>query len=148
MAPKLVVPGGHEVHWAPFEVTEPSTGGPGTSTAANGPATSSSTSSQAKPATGTTPSKSAAALSAAKATPGKRSFTVQVGLRQAATVRVTVTRKGAKKALGTLTYKAKAGNSSHKITTVGGKRLTAGSYKVLIKVGPTARTLIVRVSAA
>jgi hypothetical protein len=71
-----------------------------------------------------------------------------VGLRQAATVRVTVTRKGAKKPLGKLTYKAKKGNSQHKVAAVGGKRLTPGTYKVAVTVGPTTKKLTVRVLGA
>ena len=66
-------------------------------------------------------------------------------LSRAATVRITVTRKGAKKPLGTLTYKAKKGDFRRTITTVGGKRLRPGTYKVVIKVGATTKALVVRV---
>jgi hypothetical protein len=150
LAPKLVVPGGREVHWASFDLPEPSTGGPAGPSPTGGSATGSPKSGSAqKPSSARPSSKSSAAvLTAATAVPGKRSFTVQVGLRQAATVRVTVTRKGSKKALGTLTYKAKKGNSQHKITSVRGKRLSPGTYKVAITVGSTTKKLTVRVLGA
>ena len=146
LSPRLVVPGGRDVRWAPFEVTQPSTGGPGTPPPATpAPPTAAPT----KPSSGGGSGKpSGSALETAKAIPGKGSFTVQVGLRQAATVRVTVTRKGAKKALGTLTYKAKAGTFKRKITTVGGKRLSPGTYTVVIAVGSTTKKLTVTINRA
>jgi len=150
LAPKLAVPGGREAHWASFDLAEPSTGGPAGPSPSGGSGTQPSTGgSTTKRPAGNPPSKSSAtALTAAKAIPGKRSFTVQVGLRQAATVRVTVTRKGTKKPLGTFTYKAKKGTSQHKITTVRGKRLSPGAYKVAITVGSTTKKLTVRVLGA
>jgi hypothetical protein len=146
LAPKLVVPGGREVHWAPFEVTAPPAGGstPPPST----PSTNGSTTGAAapKPPSGRTPAKpSPPTFSAAKATAEKRAFTIEVTLRQGSTVRVTVTRKGAKKALGKVTYTAKAGKSKRKIAVVGGKRLAPGTYKIALKVGSTTKTLTVRV---
>lgn len=145
LQPKLVVPGGREVHWAPFEVTAPATGG-GTTTTPSAPSGGGATGGGATKPTGTTPKKpSAPTLSAAKATAEKGAFTLEVTLRQASTVRVTVTRKGAKKALGSVTYKAKAGKSKRKIVSVGGKKLTPGSYKLAIKVGSTTKGLAVQV---
>ncbi len=145
LAPRLVVPGGREVHWAPFDLTDPpaSGGAPAAPATAALPAGGSA----AKPAPGGGTTKPAApAFSAAKVVPGKRAFTVQAKLSQAVTVRITVTRKGAKKPLGTLTYKAKKGNFSRTVTTVGGQRLRPGRYAVAIKVGATKKTLTVRVS--
>jgi len=127
LQPKLVVPGGSDVHWAPFDVTQPPAPGP-TST----------------PSQGTKP-RPAPAFSGAKVIAAKRGFKVQLQLPQAATVRITVTRKGAKKALGTLTYKAKKGSFKRTVTKVGGKRLRPGPYKVAIKVGSTTKTLPVQV---
>jgi hypothetical protein len=138
LSPTLVVPGGREVHWGSFEVTAPAApGGPATVAPAGGSTT--------KPGGGGT-KPSAPAFSAAKVVSGKRAFTVQAQLSQAATVRITVTRKGAKKPLGTVTYKAKKGNFSRTVTTVGGQRLRPGRYAVAIKVGATQKTLTVRVS--
>ena len=146
LSPRLVVPGGREVRWAPFEVTQPSTGSPATPAPATPAPT---TAAPTKPSSGGGSGKpSGSALETAKAIPGKGSFTVQVGLRQAATVRVTVTRKGAKKALGTLTYKAKAGTFKRKITTVGGKRLSPGTYTVVVAVGSTTKKLTVTIARA
>jgi hypothetical protein len=141
LAPKLVVPGGNEVHWAPFDLTQPpAPGGGGTTTP---PATTTPT-----PGGGTnttTKPKTAAAFSAAKAIAAKRAFTLRLTLPKAATVRVTITRKGAKKALGTLTYKAKKGAFSRKITKVRGHRLSRGTYKIAIQAGTTKKTLTVSV---
>jgi hypothetical protein len=61
-------------------------------------------------------------------------------------VQITVTRKGAKKPLGTVTFKAKKGNFSRTVATVGWQRLRPGRYVVAIKVGATKKTLTVRVS--
>lgn len=97
------------------------------------------------PAGQTPPSVPAPAFSAAKATAAKGAFTVRMTLSQAASVRITVTRKGAKKALGTVTFKAKKGDFRRTITAVGGKRLRPGTYNVVIKVGATTKALVVRV---
>ena len=138
LSPALAVPGGREVHWAPFDLAPPSGGDP-----AKPPAT---TAPPVKSPSGHTPTGSSApAFSAAKATAAKGAFTVRMTLAQAASVHITVTRKGAKKALGTLTYKAKKGNFQRSITKVGGKRLGPGTYKVVIKVGSTTKTLSARV---
>jgi|GEM_PF-3193167 len=147
LAPKLVVPGGSDVHWAPFDVTQPSDGGGATtSPPGGGGATKPRDGGATKPRGGPGKSPSAPAFSGAKVLPAKHAFTVQLKLPRAATVHVTVTRKGAKKALGTLTYKAKKGTFKRRIAKVGGKRLRPGSYKVAIRVGPTTKTLTVRVS--
>lgn len=146
LQPKLVVPGGRSVHWASFEVTAPSTGGG--STPAPTPSTPSGGSTgggTTKPSGGTQKKPSAPTLSAAKATAEKGAFTLEVTLRQASTVRVSVTRKGAKKPLGSVTYKAKAGKSKRKIASVGGKKLAPGSYKLGVKVGSTTKALTVQV---
>jgi hypothetical protein len=137
LSPTLVVPGGREVHWASFDVTAPPAAAPPTPP----PATT-------KPATGGKGKSAAPTFSAAKAIAGKRAFTVQLKLRQAATVRITVTPKGAKKPLGSVTYKAKAGNFSRTVKAIGGKRLRPGRYLVGIKAGATTKTLTVRVAAA
>jgi hypothetical protein len=124
LRPKLVVPGGSDVHWASFDVAQPSGGGP----SGGGPSPT------AKPA-----------FTAAKVVGGKRALTVRLTLRKAATVTITVTRRGARKALGSLRYKAKKGTFRHTVTKVRGKRLKRGTYKVAIKAGATAKTLTARV---
>jgi len=149
LAPRLVVPGGSDVHWAPFDLAQPSAGGGATPGSSGGEPTT-------KPAGGATtkprgdgagkPS-STPAFSGATVTAAKHAFTLRLKLPRAATVRVTVTRKGAKKALGTLAYKAKKGTFKHTIAKVGGQRLRPGTYKVLIKVGSTTKSLTVRVPA-
>lgn len=63
-------------------------------------------------------------------------------------MRITVTRKGAKKPLGSVTYKGKVGNFSRTVKAIGGKRLGPGRYVVAIKAGATTKTLTVRVAAA
>ncbi|MBS1676047.1 MAG: hypothetical protein JST08_01555 [Actinobacteria bacterium] len=144
LSPQLVIPGGREAHWAPFEVTQPSGGG---STSPPGGSPTASGGSTAKPRGGGSkegPS-SAPTISSAKASATRGAFTIQLKLRQAATVRITVTRKGAKKPLGTLTYKAPKGTFSRKITKVGGKPLRPGPYTVVIKAGSTTKSLAVRV---
>jgi hypothetical protein len=150
LQPRLVVPGGREVQWAPFEVTAPPTGGggaPGGSAPPGGGGGGGSTGGgSTDPSSGKAPTKQpAAALVAAKASAERSAFTLEVTLREPAAVRVTVTRKGAKKALGTLTFKAKAGKFKRRIAKVGGKRLAPGPYAVAVKVGPTTKTLSVRV---
>jgi hypothetical protein len=140
LSPTLAVPGGRQVHWASFDVAAPAGGEPAAPPATSAPIT--------KPPAGRTPSSpTAPAFSAAKASAAKGAFTVRMTLSQAATVRITVTRKGAKKALGTLTYKAKKGNFQRTITKVGGKRLRPGTYNVVIKIGATTKALVVRVLA-
>jgi hypothetical protein len=138
LSPRLVVPGGREVHWASFDVTAPPAAVPPT------PPPAATT----KPSTGGKGKSTAPTFSAAKAIAGKGAFTVQLKLRQAATVRITVTPKGAKKPLGTVTYKAKAGNFSRTVKAIRGKPLRPGRYAVAIKVGATTKTLTVRVAAA
>ncbi len=92
------------------------------------------------------PAKPAAAFSAVKATAAKRAFTLRLTLRKAATVRIVVARRGARRALGTLTFKARRkGAFTRRIAVVGGRRLRPGSYTVAITVGPTRKTLTVRV---
>ncbi|MBS1893495.1 MAG: hypothetical protein JST59_19515 [Actinobacteria bacterium] len=102
LQPKLVVPGGRSVHWASFEVTAPATGGGSTPAPAPSTPAGGSTGGTTKPTGGTSKKPSAPTLSAAKATAEKGAFTLEVTLGQASTVRVTVTRKGAKKALGSV----------------------------------------------
>ncbi len=126
LSPALVVPGGREVRWAPFDVTAAPP--PGGSTTTPPPGSSTPT----PPAGGTTtgrpaagaPAKPAAAFSAARAAAARRAFTLRLTLRKAATVRVVVTRKGSRKALGTLTFKARRkGAFARRIAVVGGRRL-------------------------
>lgn len=126
LAPRLVVPGGRDVQWASFDVAAPPSGG--------GP-----------PAQGGRPGGSKPPFSAAKASGEKRAFTIQATLSKAATVHLTVTRKGAKKALGTLTYKAKQGKFKRRVTKVAGKPLRPGKYKLVLKVGKASKQLSVRV---
>jgi len=142
LSPTLVVPGGREVHWSSSDLTEPAP--PAGAGVVTTPPAGGSTK---KPGTGGggTTNPSAPAFSAAKVLPGKRAFTVQAKLSRAATVKITVTPKGAKKPLGTVTYKAKKGNFSRTVTAVGGKRLRPGKYVVAIKVGATQKTLAVQV---
>lgn len=144
LSPRLVVPGGREVHWGPFEVTEPAAAGGGGSSTPPAPGGSTTK----PPSAGGQGKSTVPAFSAAKVVPGKGAFTVQAKLSQAATVQITVTRKGARKPLGTVTFKAKKGNFSRSVTAVGGHRLQPGRYLVAIKVGATKKTLTVRVAAA
>lgn len=81
----------------------------------------------------------------AKVSGARRTFTLRLELRKAATVSVTVTRRGARKALGRLSYKAKAGRFSRTIRTVRGKRLRRGTYVVVVKVGARSQKLTVKV---
>lgn len=149
LSPQLVVPGGREAHWATFDLADPApptTNAPTAPPSAPGATTSGATT---KPAGGGGTAKtSAPAFSAAKLIPGKRAFTVQAKLPEPATVRITVTRKGAKKPLGTVTFKAKKGTFSRTITTVGGGRLRPGRYVVAIAAGATKKTLTVQVSGS
>lgn len=146
LQPQLAVPGGTDVHWAPFDVTPPSGGGGGG--AATPPPSPSPGGGTTKPPAGggsTTDPKPAPAFSAAKITGAKHAFSLRLTLAKATTVRVTVTRRGARKALGTLTYKAKKGSFTRKIAKVRGKRLRRGTYKVVVQAGATKKTLTVRV---
>lgn len=87
----------------------------------------------------------APALQGASATGGKKRLSVVLTLRRASTVTVTVTRVGARKALGRVTIKAKAGKTTRVLRKVGKKALKAGRYRVTVKVGTTSRTFTVRV---
>lgn len=136
LSPRLVVPGGREVHWASFDVTAPPAAV--TPPPPPPPATTKSSAGKGKSAAPT--------FSGAKTIAGRGSFTVQMKLRQAVSVRITVTRKGAKKPLGTVTYKAKAGSFSRTVKKLGGKPLRPGRYVVAIKAGATTKTLAVVVS--
>lgn len=127
LQPRLVLPGAI-ASWAPFDVTTHAGTGPPAGGGGGGGAT-----------------KPAPAFSAAKAVAAARGFRLQLTLAKAATVSVTVTRRGAKKALGTLRYKARKGTFRRTITTVRGKRLKRGSYRVVVQVGKTRKTLSVRV---
>lgn len=148
LSPVLAVPGGREVRWAPFDVTAPPPpGGPGTTPPPGGSKT-------IPPAGGTTaprpaagaPAKPAAAFTAAKAVAARRAFTLRLTLRQAATVRVAIARKGSRKVLGRLTFKVgRKGAFARRIAVVGGRRLRPGAYTVAITVGATRKTVGVRV---
>lgn len=142
LQPALVVPGGSDVHWASFDVTPPSGGGGTTTTT---PAPGGGTTAPPPGGGTTTKPKPTPAFSAAKAIAAQRAFTLRLTLAKAATVRVTVTRRGAKKALGTVTYKAKKGAFARKIAKVRGTRLKRGTYTVVVAVGATKKTLTVRV---
>jgi Ca2+-binding RTX toxin-like protein len=91
------------------------------------------------------PRVAAVKLSLAKATAGRRRFTVAFTLDRAATVTVTVTRKGARKALGSVSFRGRAGRNTRIVKKVRGRALARGTYKLSVKVGRTARTLTVRV---
>lgn len=106
----------------------------------------------AGPAPGTTPApaippKAAtpATLQKASATGGRKRLTVALTLRRAATVTVTVTRVGARKALGKVTIKAKAGKTTRVLRKVGKSTLRPGRYRVVVRVGTTTRTFTIRV---
>ncbi|MEV4422729.1 calcium-binding protein [Patulibacter sp. NPDC049589] len=86
-----------------------------------------------------------AAFTGAKAVAGRRRFSLSLTLRAAAKVTVTVTRKGARKALGKVTFKAKKGKVKRGFSKIGRKRLTRGTYRVVVRVGKTSRTLTVKV---
>ena len=128
LQPRLVVPGGSDVHWAGFDVTTQS--GP------TGPAT---------PTPGAKP-KPAPALALAKALPAAKAFVLRLTFRRPALVSVTVTRRGAKKPLGTFTYIVKKkGMNNRRITKVRGKALKRGVYRVVVKVGAAKKVLTVSV---
>ncbi|HWK29363.1 MAG TPA: hypothetical protein VNS09_22560 [Solirubrobacter sp.] len=137
LQPKLVVPGGTEPRWAAFDVTAPAPptdpGGGGT------PPGGGAAPPPPKPSAGP------AAFTSARAAAARRAFTLSLKLPKAAKVTVTVYRKGAKKALGKLTYKAGKGTFKRRITNVGGHRLKQGAYRVVVAVGATTKTLSVSV---
>jgi Ca2+-binding RTX toxin-like protein len=87
----------------------------------------------------------ASPLQKASATGGRKRMTLALTLRRAGTVTVTITKVGAKKALGKITIKAKAGRTTRTIRKVGRKTLKAGRYKVTVKVGTTTKVFTVRV---
>lgn len=144
LQPKLAVPGGNDVHWAPFDVTPPSGGGGGGATTPPPSPGSGTTTPPAGGGSATKP-KPVPAFSAARVKGARRAFTLRLTLGKATTVRVTVTRRGARKALGRLTYRAKKGTFTRKIAKVRGKRLKRGTYTVLVRAGATRKTLTVRV---
>lgn len=96
------------------------------------------------PGTGVPPS-TVAPFSGAKLTGARRQFRLRLTLPRAATVSVTVTRSGARKALGRISYKAKAGRFSRTIRSVRGKRLRRGTYLVVIEVGSRSQKLKVKI---
>lgn len=87
----------------------------------------------------------APAFSAARALGGRRRFTLTLRLAKAATVTVTVSRRGARRPLGRLTFRARKGKGSWTIRKVGRTTLRRGSYRLLVKVGATSKTLDVKV---
>jgi len=89
--------------------------------------------------------KAPAAFTKARATAGRRRFTLSLTLRKAGKVTVTVTRKGARKALGKVTFKAKKGKVRRTIRKVGRRRLSRGTYRLVVKVGATSKKLTVKV---
>ncbi|MEV4418757.1 hypothetical protein AB0L40_02135 [Patulibacter sp. NPDC049589] len=140
LQPRLAVPGAI-ASWAPFDVAAAAGTGPPAGSGAPGgtgapPAGGGSSAGTKRPAL---------AFRAAKAVAATRGFRLQLTLAKAATVSVTVTRRGAKKALGILRYKAKKGPFRRTITKVHGKRLKRGTYKVVVTSGKTKKTLTVRV---
>ncbi len=134
LQPRLVVPGGSDVHWAKFAVTTPAgSGATGSGSGATTPTT------PAKP-------KTPPALALAKALPAKKAFVLSLTFRRPALVSVTVTRKGAKKPLGTVSYIVKKkGIDNRRITKVRGKALKRGVYRVVVKVGAAKKALMVSV---
>lgn len=134
LQPRLVVPGGSDVHWAAFDVTTPV-----------GPAGPTGPSASTPPALAPKP-KTPPALTLAKALPAKKAFVLRLTFRRPAIVKVTVTRKGAKKPLGTVTYTVKKkGVNNRRVTKIRGKALKPGVYRVVVKVGASTKTLTVRV---
>ncbi|OJU81153.1 MAG: hypothetical protein BGO11_16090 [Solirubrobacterales bacterium 70-9] len=146
LQPRLVVPGGSDVHWAAFDLAQPGSGDSTTPPAAAGTATTPSGGGATKKGGVAKGSPSAPTFSGAKVVAAQGALTVQLKLQQAATVRIAISRQGAKKPLGTLTYKAKQGPFVRKIVKVGGKRLQPGPYRVAIKVGATTKALSVRLA--
>jgi Ca2+-binding RTX toxin-like protein len=86
-----------------------------------------------------------ATLQKASATGGRKRLTVALTLRRAATVTITITRSGARKALGKVTIKAKAGKTTRIVRKVGKATLRAGRYRVVVRVGTATKTFTVRV---
>lgn len=86
-----------------------------------------------------------APLRAASASGGARRVTLSLTLRRATTVTVTVTRRGARRALGKVTFRAKAGRSTRTLTSVGRRALRPGSYRLVVRAGASTRTFTVRV---
>lgn len=86
-----------------------------------------------------------ATLRSASARGGTRRFTLTLALRRASTVTITVTRRGARRALGKVTVRARRGTTTRTIRALGRRALRAGSYRVVIRVGATSQTLTVRV---
>jgi Ca2+-binding RTX toxin-like protein len=105
------------------------------------------------PAPGTTPpattppakTSAPSTLQKAGATGGRKRLTLSLTLRRAATVTITVTRSGARKPLGKVTIKAKAGKTTRVLRKVGRTALRAGRYRVVVRVGTTTKTFTVRV---
>ena len=85
------------------------------------------------------------AFTGARARSGRRRFTLVLTLAKPARVVATVSRKGARKPLGRVRFKARTGRVSKTIRKVAGKRLRKGTYKVVVTVGATSRTLTVKV---
>ncbi len=85
-------------------------------------------------------------LKAAAVRGGARRVTVSFTVTRATTVTITVTRSGARRALGTVKVKVKkAGKLTKTISRFGRKGLKAGRYKVVAKVGRTAKSFTVKV---
>lgn len=84
-------------------------------------------------------------LRSARARSGTRRFTLTLALRRATTVTITVTRRGARRPLGTITLRGRRGTSSHTIRRLGRRALSAGRYRVVIRAGGKSQTLDVRV---
>jgi Ca2+-binding RTX toxin-like protein len=103
------------------------------------------------PTPGPTPTPGPAALAGptlqkATTTGGKKRLTVAFTLSQAATITVTVTRVGAKKALGKVMIKAKAGRTTRVVRKVGKKTLKAGRYRVKVSAGTSTKSFTVKVT--
>ncbi|MDX8151254.1 hypothetical protein SK069_06610 [Patulibacter brassicae] len=138
LQPRLVVPGaGPDVAWAPFDVSDPAApGGSPSGGGTAGPGAPSGTGGSAS---------SGPAFKGATVTAARRGFALRLTVTRATTVTVTITRRGARKALGVLRYRARKGTFRRTITRVRGKRLTRGRYRIVVRAGTTSRTLQVRV---
>jgi hypothetical protein len=138
LQPRLVVPGGGpDVAWAPLDVSDPAApGGSPSGGGTAGPGAPSGTGGSAS---------SGPAFKGATVTAARRGFALRLTVPRATTVTVTITRRGARKALGVLRYRARKGTFRRTITRVRGKRLTRGRYRVVVRAGTTTRTLQVRV---
>lgn len=153
LQPKLVVPGGTEPRWASFDVTASPPSNPGSPPGGPPPGGGAPPGSGTPPGGGTSPPGTGApptrittsAFTAARVTGARRSFTLSLTLPKAAKITVTVHRKGVRKALGKLTYKARKGSFKHTIAKVGKHRLKKGTYKVVVTAGTTTKALSVRV---